>query len=113
VKFGFSGDSDGRFRPYPLIAKIASQKLNYFIFLGHTMYETASAGSPEVPVISGLTTNAADLSSALTVYNEKYRNNVCGVNPDRSAEHLRPAESAVDAGCDRNLYSARQPRARQ
>src|SRR6266550_6463948 len=34
VKFGFSGDADGRFRPYPSIANLAAQKLDYFIFLG-------------------------------------------------------------------------------
>ncbi len=72
VKFDFSGDADGRFRPYPSIANLASQKLNYFVFLGDTIYETASTGSPAVPVITGQTTNPAELSSALTAYNRKY-----------------------------------------
>ena len=80
VKFGFSGDADGRFRPYPSIANLASQKLNYFVFLGDTMYETASTGSPAVPTITGQTTNPSDLSAALTAYNQKYLNNVLGVN---------------------------------
>jgi phosphodiesterase/alkaline phosphatase D-like protein len=80
VKFGFSGDADGRFRPYPSIANIASQKLNYFIFLGDTMYETASTGSPAVPVVTGQTTDPTALSNALTAYNQKYLNNVLGVN---------------------------------
>jgi alkaline phosphatase D len=81
VKFGFSGDADSRFRPYPSIANLASQKLNYFVFLGDTMYETASTGSPAVPVITGQTTNPADLSGALMAYNRKYLDNVRGVNP--------------------------------
>ena len=81
VKFGPSGDADSRFRPYPSIANIASQKLIYFIFIGDTMYETASTGSPAVPVITGQTTNPADLSGALTAYNRKYLDNVRGVNP--------------------------------
>ena len=81
VKFGFSGDADGRFRPYPSIANIASQKLNYFIFIGDTMYETASTGSPPVPVITGESTNPAELSGALAAYNRKYLDNVRGVNP--------------------------------
>jgi phosphodiesterase/alkaline phosphatase D-like protein len=81
VKFGFSGDADARFRPYPSIANIASQKLNYFIFLGDTMYETAATGSPGVPVITGQTTNPAELSSALAAYSRKYLENMRGVNP--------------------------------
>jgi alkaline phosphatase D len=72
VRFGFSGDADGRFRPYPSIANIASQKLNYFIFLGDTMYETPDAGSPAVPTITGETTDPASLAKALTAYNQKY-----------------------------------------
>jgi phosphodiesterase/alkaline phosphatase D-like protein len=81
VKFGFSGDADGRFRPYPSVANIGSQNLNYFVFLGDTMYETASTGSPAVPVLTPQTTDPAALASALTSYNEKYLNNVVGVNP--------------------------------
>jgi hypothetical protein len=81
VKFGFSGDADSRFRPYPSIANLASQKVNYFVFLGDTMYETASTGSPAVPVITGQTTNPAELSGALTAYNRKYLENIRGVNP--------------------------------
>ncbi len=80
VKFGFSGDADSRFRPYPSIANIASQKLIYFVFLGDTMYETASTGSPAVPVITGQTANPGDLSGALAAYNRKYLDNVRGVN---------------------------------
>src|SRR5882724_11430350 len=34
VKFGFSGDADGRFRPYPSIASLPAQKLDFFVFLG-------------------------------------------------------------------------------
>ena len=64
VKFGFSGDADSRFRPYPSIANLASQKLNYFVFLGDTMYETASTGSPAVPVITGQTDETDRLISS-------------------------------------------------
>jgi alkaline phosphatase D len=70
VRFGFSGDADGRFRPYPSIADIASRKLNYFIFLGDTMYETQDAGSSAVPIITGETTDPASLSQALAAYNQ-------------------------------------------
>jgi phosphodiesterase/alkaline phosphatase D-like protein len=81
VRFAFSGDADGRFRPYPAIGSIADHKLNYFVFIGDTMYETADLGSPAVPVVSGETTNAAALANALTAYDQKYLNNVLGVDP--------------------------------
>jgi phosphodiesterase/alkaline phosphatase D-like protein len=45
VRFAFSGDADGRFRPYPSIRAIAEHKLNYFVFIGDTMYETADLGA--------------------------------------------------------------------
>jgi alkaline phosphatase D len=81
VKFGFSGDADGRFRPYPSIANLASHKLDFFVFLGDVMYETASTGSPAVPDISGATIDATPLSDALNAYNRKYLENVLGVDP--------------------------------
>jgi alkaline phosphatase D len=81
VRFAFSGDADGRFRPYPSIRAIAEQKLNYFVFIGDTMYETADGASPAVPVVSGETTDRDALATALTAYNQKYLNNVLGVDP--------------------------------
>ena len=59
VRFAFSGDADGRFRPYPSIGAIAAHKLNYFVFIGDTMYETADLASPAVPVVTGETADAA------------------------------------------------------
>jgi alkaline phosphatase D len=81
VKFGFSGDADGRFRPYPSIANLAAQNLDYFVFLGDAMYETASTGSPAVPIITGQTTDRVQLSDALNAYNTKYLENMLGVDP--------------------------------
>jgi phosphodiesterase/alkaline phosphatase D-like protein len=81
VRFAFSGDADGRFRPYPAIAGIASHKLNFFIFLGDTMYETADAASPAVPIVTGETADPLVLANALAAYNRKYLNNVRGVDP--------------------------------
>ena len=81
VRFAFSGDADGRFRPYPSIRAIAEHKLNYFVFNGDTMYETADLASPAVSVVTGETTDAAALATALTAYNQKYLNNVFGVDP--------------------------------
>ena len=83
-KVGFSGDADGRFRPFPSVANFGtaanagSQGLNAFIFLGDTMYETASTGSPAVPVLTPASTAAA-AQTALAVYNTKYLENITGV----------------------------------
>jgi PhoD-like phosphatase len=81
VKFGFSGDADGRFRPYHSIANLAAQKPDFFVFLGDAMYETASTGSPAVPLISAPTTDPTQLSEALKAYDKKYLENVLGVDP--------------------------------
>jgi alkaline phosphatase D len=80
VKFGFSGDADSRFRPYPSIATLVAQQLNYFIFLGDTMYETASTGSPATPGITGQTTDPVALFKILSAYNRKYLENLLGVD---------------------------------
>ncbi len=83
-KFGFSGDADGRFRPYTSMAGFGtaanpgSQGLNAFVFLGDTMYETASTGSPAVPTLTP-TSTAAQAAAALPVYNQKYLENITGV----------------------------------
>ena len=81
VRFAFSGDADGRFRPYLSIGAIAAHKPNFFVFIGDTMYETADLASPAVPVVTGEITDAATLATALTAYNQKYLNNVLGVDP--------------------------------
>ncbi len=83
-KIGFSGDADGRFRPYSLLAGFGtpanpgSQGLNALVFLGDTMYETASTGSPAVPTLTPTSTAAAS-QAALPVYNQKYLENITGV----------------------------------
>jgi len=81
VKFGFSGDADGRFRPYPSIANLAAQKLDFFVFLGDAMYETASTGSPAVPLITGETADPTQLEEGLKAYDRKYLENMLGVDP--------------------------------
>ena len=80
-KVGFSGDADGSWRPYSSIQTIASQNLNAFVFLGDTMYDSASIGSAAVPTLTPTTTNPAALQTALTAYNQKYLNNIAGVDP--------------------------------
>ena len=84
-KFGFTGDADGRFRAYPSLANFGtaanagSVGLNAFVFLGDTMYETASTGSPAVPLLTPTSTAAAS-QAALATYNSKYLENISGVS---------------------------------
>jgi phosphodiesterase/alkaline phosphatase D-like protein len=78
LRFGFSGDADGRFRPYPLIRDIAARELDFFIFLGDTIYETGSKGSP--PVLELHACDPAEtLAAGLADYRRKYRENRLGV----------------------------------
>lgn len=82
VTFGFSGDADGRFRPYPAIADIGRHRLDFFVFNGDTMYETASGVAPTIsPRVPNLTpaSTAEDARRALAAYNLKYRENIAGV----------------------------------
>ncbi len=80
VRFGFSGDADGQWRPYSSIADIASANLDFFVFLGDTIYETASLGSPVVadPV--------ANPVQALADFRRKYLENISPVNPGGQAD---------------------------
>ena len=84
VVFGFSGDADGRFRPYTSIAGFGTavqpqtQNLRFFTFLGDTIYETASTGSVVVPTVTSATTGPA-LATALAAYDRKYLENIQGV----------------------------------
>src|SRR5262249_46008294 len=46
LHFGFTGDADGRWRPYVSTANIPARNYDFFVFLGDTIYEGASTGSP-------------------------------------------------------------------
>lgn len=75
LHFGFSGDADGRWRPYDLTANFAAQQFNFFIYLGDTIYETASAVSPAAA-------NPYDNpTQALMDYRRKYLENLEPVHP--------------------------------
>lgn len=70
VKFGFSGDADGKWRPYGLTQNFPQLNLDYFIFLGDTMYETKTK-------LSAATADPFDNSTqALADYRRKYRENL-------------------------------------
>ncbi len=67
VRLGFSGDADGQWRPYVSTRDFANFQLDYFVWLGDTIYETASQGSPAT---ADPRTNP---SQALADYYRKYR----------------------------------------
>jgi phosphodiesterase/alkaline phosphatase D-like protein len=73
VKFGFTGDADGLMRPYsatgdvtaPGVASFANEHFDYFIWLGDTIYETASGGSgPDASPVTPSTSVAGNLTPA-------------------------------------------------
>ena len=74
LHFGFSGDADGRWRPYDSTANIAAQNFDFFTFLGDTIYETASTGSPAAA------DPYANPAQALADYRRKYREQLEPVN---------------------------------
>jgi 3-phytase/alkaline phosphatase D len=71
VSFGFTGDADGLMRPYdatnsasfapPTAAGVGSANFDYFVWLGDTIYETASGqGTPNFSPAVNNTPNIAD-----------------------------------------------------
>src|SRR5262249_10130303 len=78
------GDADGRFRPYDSTADVTApgtpsfsqQNFDYFVWLGDTIYETASAVSPATA------DPYADPTQALADYRRKYLEQLQPVNPD-------------------------------
>jgi phosphodiesterase/alkaline phosphatase D-like protein len=70
VRFGFSGDADGQWRPYSSTLNFSKLGLDYFVLLGDTMYESASKGSPA-------TADPVDNpTQALADYRRKYLENL-------------------------------------
>jgi hypothetical protein len=108
VHFGFSGDADGLMRPYdsvgnvtsPGVPSFAQQKFDYFVWLGDTIYETASGStatdnvSPKVPdsnVAANIDPNVPGALATLEqAYWTKYR------------QQLQPVNTGPDAGLGDN-----------
>jgi phosphodiesterase/alkaline phosphatase D-like protein len=76
VHFGFSGDADGQWRPYGSTQDFKNLNLDYFIWLGDTIYETSSTISQATadPFINP--------SQALVDYHRKYREQFEPVTPN-------------------------------
>lgn len=77
VKFGFSGDADGKWRPYPSTQNFNNLNLDFFVFLGDTIYEASSTGSPAAALTNSFTTTPSQL---LIDYHRKYREQLAPVN---------------------------------
>lgn len=77
VRFGFSGDADGQWRPYPVVADLPTQYLDFFINLGDTMYEDKSIYSPACHPTGTLppSTNGASSAQLKANYAVKYNEN--------------------------------------
>jgi phosphodiesterase/alkaline phosphatase D-like protein len=75
LRFGFTGDADGLMRPYvatmsahfapPGAPNFGTQSFDYFVWLGDTIYETASGPPNDSPAVSN--------TPALADYWRKYR----------------------------------------
>jgi len=76
VRLGFSGDADGKWRPYGSTKEFDQLNLDYFVFIGDTIYETKSANSPAA------TDPFKDTTTALVDYRRKYRENIEPVQPN-------------------------------
>lgn len=75
VRFAFSGDAHGAYRPYPLVHGFGAVNLDYFVFIGDTIYESASQGSPAA--VDPFT----NPTQALADYRRKYLENIKPVKP--------------------------------
>ena len=76
VHFGFSGDGDGQWRPYSSTQDFKGLNLDYFVWLGDTIYETKSN------ISDGTADPFADPNQALADYHRKYREQLDPVTQD-------------------------------
>jgi phosphodiesterase/alkaline phosphatase D-like protein len=54
IRMAFTGDADWRWKPYPILADLAQENLDYFLFLGDLIYESTDfAGESAVEDLRG------------------------------------------------------------
>ena len=87
VRMAFSGDVHGAWRPFPAMQGVRERDLDFFVFLGDTMYETASGSRGDVPprLSPAAADPFADPVRALADYRRKYLENIIPVNPGGQA----------------------------
>jgi acid phosphatase len=89
VHFGFSGDVDGQLRPYTSTANFATNDFDFFVFLGDTIYETASgvantnlsAKVHDTGTLPGPTSTGATKAQLYADFSRKYDEQFGPVNP--------------------------------
>lgn len=81
VRFGFSGDADGQWRPYASTRDFDQLKLDYFVWLGDTIYETASGVADTSQASPATADPVANPTQALADYDRKYREQFFPVHP--------------------------------
>lgn len=81
VRFGFSGDADGQWRPYVSTRDFDQLKLDYFVWLGDTIYETASGVAGTSQGSPATADPFANPTQALADYDRKYREQFFPINP--------------------------------
>jgi hypothetical protein len=86
VKFGFSGDYDGKWRPYPSTNGFSNNNLNFYVNLGDNIYETASTVSSATTSLNNPTTSS--INQAYQDYLRKYRENLQPVSSSGSFSGL-------------------------
>ncbi|MGC3988202.1 MAG: acid phosphatase [Chthoniobacteraceae bacterium] len=83
LHFAFSGDCDGLMRPYALASQLPAKALDFFVFDGDTIYETASNGSAAATSTGNLpapSSTGATAAQLFTDYSRRYREQFIAVN---------------------------------
>jgi phosphodiesterase/alkaline phosphatase D-like protein len=87
LHFGFTGDADTHWRPYPSLNNFGTNKLDFAVFLGDTIYETGTSSSltgiKNSPAVIDTTkaSNVTNVPQILADYRRKYREQLQPVNP--------------------------------
>ncbi len=83
LHFAFSGDCDGLIRPYALASQVPNKNLDFFMFDGDTIYETASTGSAAVTSTGTLpapSATGATQAQLFSQFSRKYKEQFLPVN---------------------------------
>jgi alkaline phosphatase D len=115
VRMAFTGDADWRWKPYPLLASLAEEDLDFFLFLGDLIYEHADIEAKAV--VDGLEGYRAkyrenreprpDAASAITPLRDLYAafgqyavfdNHELGLSPEASAPRYTEGGARVAGG---------------
>jgi phosphodiesterase/alkaline phosphatase D-like protein len=80
VRFGFGGDTDGQWRPYPSTQFLGNLNLDFFIYLGDTIYPTAAGVLGTANYSPAAANPYTNTKQALIDYHRKYLENLLPVH---------------------------------